>query len=32
MVGENLGKGYVFVFILLVVSVALEHDTPLFII
>jgi hypothetical protein len=29
MVGENLGKGYVFVFILLAVSVALEHDTPL---
>jgi hypothetical protein len=28
MVGENLGKGCVFVFILLAVSVALEHDTP----
>jgi hypothetical protein len=32
MVGGNLGKGYVFVFILLAVSVSLEHDTPLFII
>jgi hypothetical protein len=28
MVGEILGKGYVFVFILVAVSVALEHDTP----
>jgi hypothetical protein len=28
MVGENLGKGCVFVFILLAVSVTLEHDTP----
>ena len=32
MVLENLGKGCVFVFILLAVSVSLEHDTPLFII
>jgi hypothetical protein len=28
MVGEILGKGCVFVFILMAVSVALEHDTP----
>ena len=28
MVGEILGKGCVFVFILMVVSIALEHDTP----
>ena len=28
MVGGNLGKGCVFVFIFLAVSVALEHDTP----
>jgi hypothetical protein len=28
MVGEILGKGYVFVFVLMAVSVALEHDTP----
>jgi hypothetical protein len=28
MVGEILGKGYVFVSVLMVVSVALEHDTP----
>jgi hypothetical protein len=28
MVGEILGKGYVFVFILMVVSISLEHDTP----
>jgi hypothetical protein len=32
MVGGNLGKGCVFVFVLLAVSVTLEHDTPLFII
>jgi hypothetical protein len=28
MVGEILGKGYVFVFVLMVVSIAHEHDTP----
>jgi hypothetical protein len=28
MVGENLGKGYVFIFVLIAVSVTLEHDTP----
>jgi hypothetical protein len=28
MVGEILGKGYAFVFVLMAVSVALEHDTP----
>jgi hypothetical protein len=28
MVGENLGKKYVSVFMLVVVIVALEHDTP----
>jgi hypothetical protein len=28
MVGENLGKGCIFVFILLAVSVAPEHDYP----
>jgi hypothetical protein len=28
MVGEILGKGYTFVFVLVAVSVALEHDTP----
>jgi hypothetical protein len=28
MVGEILGKGYVVIFILMAVSIALEHDTP----
>jgi hypothetical protein len=28
MVGGILGKGCVFVFVLVAVSVALEHDTP----
>jgi hypothetical protein len=28
MVGEILGKGCAFVFVLVAVSVALEHDTP----
>ena len=28
MVGEILGKGCVFVFILMAVSIDLEHDTP----
>jgi hypothetical protein len=28
MVGEILGKGYAFIFVLVAVRVALEHDTP----
>jgi hypothetical protein len=28
MVGDILGKGYVVIFILMAVSIALEHDTP----
>jgi hypothetical protein len=28
MVGEILGKGYALVFVLMAVSVTLEHDTP----
>ena len=28
MVGEISGKGYVLVFVLVAVSVSLEHDTP----
>jgi hypothetical protein len=28
MVGEILGKGYVFVFVLMEINIALEHDTP----
>jgi hypothetical protein len=28
MVGEILGKGYVFIFILMAVSVTLENETP----